>query len=77
MDAGSNISLGSRAGISALLVNTGAAVTNELGHVQARPSTLIDDYLDSLENTNADFNFESTNKRKTSSYNDQPFIVAP
>ena len=76
-DVGSNLSLGPRAGISALLINAGAAVTNELGHVQARPSTLMDDYLDSLENLNADFNFESTSKRKTNSYNDHPFIVAP
>lgn len=76
-DTSNNISLGARAGISAILINTGAAATNELGHVQARPSILIDDYLDSLENTNTDFKFESANKRKTSSYNDQSFVVAP
>ena len=74
---GNDISLGTRTDISALIVNTGVATTNELGHVQARPSTQIDDYLDSLENTNTDLKFESTNKRKTSSYNDQSFVIAP
>ena len=73
----SNLKIGSRNGLSALLTATGPSITNELGHVQARPSLFINDYLDSLENTNNDQQFEGHTKQKTINYNDQTFIVAP
>ena len=73
----SNLKIGSRNGLSALLTATGPSITNELGHVQARPSLFINDYLDSLENTNNDQQFEGHTKQKTINYDDQTFIVAP
>ena len=73
----SSLKIGSRDGITALLIAAGPNITNELGHVQARPSLFINDYLDSLENTNNDQQFESSSKQKTINYYDQTFIVAP
>ena len=72
-----SLKIGSRNGLSALLTATGPSLTNELGHVQVRPSLFINDYLDSLENTNNDQQFESYTKQKTLNYDDQTFIVAP
>lgn len=72
-----NMALGERTDISAILINVGPAITNDVGYVQARPSTLIYNYLDSVENTNNDFKFESTVKRKTPIYNDKSFVVSP
>lgn len=73
----SSLKIGSRNGLTASLIATGSSITNELGHVQTRPSTFTIDYLDSLENTNNDQQFESFTKQKTSNYNDQTFVVAP
>ena len=72
-----NIQLGQRTGISAVLIATGASNTNELGRVQARPSSDIRDYLDSAVNTDNNQTFDSITKLKSTNYNDQSFIVAP
>jgi len=75
--AASNLQLGTKAGLTAILINTGDVKTNEFGWSQSRPSSDIRDYLDSIENTNNDSAFDAANKRKTNNYNDQPFVVAP
>lgn len=72
-----DLKFGQRGALSALLVNVGGTLTNELGVVQARPSSNISDYLDSVENTNDDNQFDAMTKQKSANYNDQPFIVAP
>ena len=74
--AASNLQLGTKAGLTAILINTGDVKTNEFGWSQSRPSSDIRDYLDSIENTNNDSAFDAANKRKTNNYNDQPFVVA-
>lgn len=75
--ATSNLQLGTKGNLSAILINAGNMNTSEIGWVQNRPSVDVRDYLDSLENTNGDNIFESGNKKKTSNYNDQTFVVAP
>jgi len=73
----SNLQLGFKSGLTAILINTGDVKTSEIGWPQSRPSSDIRDYLDSMENTNNDSAFDAANKRKTNNYNDQPFVVAP
>lgn len=73
----SDLKFGQHGGLSALLINVGGALTNEFGVLQARPSSNISDYLDSVENANNDNQFDAMTKRKSANYNDQPFIVAP
>lgn len=78
-----NLQLGGKGSLSAILINAGNATTSETSWIQNRPlspispSSDIRDYLDSIENTNNDNIFEASNKQKSSSYNDQPFVVAP
>ena len=72
-----SLQLGTKSNLSAILINAGAMNTSETGWVQTRPTNDIRDYLDSLENTNNDNNFEASNKQKTGNYNDQAFVVAP
>lgn len=80
------LTVGSSAGVKALVVGTGAPIVSlpYAVHItpppltaQIRPSVNITDYLDSIENTNGDLIFEASNKTRTSNYNDQIFIVAP
>lgn len=82
----SNLQSGVKAGISALLVGTGEAIINppysmSKGDSQSRPPMNpfpnIADYLDSIENTDGNQQFEATSKKKTMNYNDRIFIVAP
>lgn len=77
----SDLQVGSHAGISALLVGTGAAITTPPYAVknatQTRPSSNINDYLDSTENINGDNIFDATQTSTSSNYNDQSIIVAP
>lgn len=75
--AASNLQLGAKGNLSAILMNVGNMNNSEIGWVQNRPSADIRDYLDSLENTNGDSIFEPSNRQKNSNYNDQAFIVAP
>lgn len=85
-DGTNTMTVGSRTGVKALVVGTGAPIVSipYAVHItppplsaQTRPSGNINDYLDSIENTNGDLIFEATNKTRTSNYNDQTFIVAP
>lgn len=73
-------SAGSKRG-AAVIVDVGRAITTTpfaaKGAAQTRPSPLVNDYLDSLENTNADNNFDATNKSRNSNYNDQVFLISP
>lgn len=84
---GSDLQVGSVTGVSAIIIGTGAPITTEpyafKGGPQERPPSplasnpVIQDYLDSEENINGDLVYEPVNKRITSNYNDQTFIVAP
>jgi len=77
----SSLQAGTQGNIQALIVGAGAPVISapftSKGSAQVRPSGNINDYLDSAENTNGDLLFDATNKPRSSSYNDQVFIVAP
>lgn len=75
--ATSALQLGTKSGLSAILINAGNLTTSEIGRFQNRPSTDIRDYLDSAENTNNDTIFDAANKQKTNQYNDQTFVVGP
>lgn len=75
--AANDLGAGSQLGLSALLIAVGDVTTSETGVTQARPSSNLNDYLDSVENTNADTQFESVLKRRTNAYNDEVFIIAP
>ncbi len=58
--------------VNALVVSVGQQLPT-----QSRPSNLITDYLDSVENTNADNVYDAVGTLRSSTYNDQMFIVAP
>ena len=77
----SSLKTGIQGNIQALLIGTSVPITSvpfaSKGSAQTRPSSNINDYLDSAENTNGDLLFDATNKSLSSSYNDQVFIVAP
>lgn len=75
--AANDLSAGAQTGLSAILIAVGDMITSEMGVTQARPSSSLADYLDSLENTNADAQYESVLKRKSNAYNDEVFIIAP
>ncbi|CAN4265335.1 hypothetical protein MCEMSEM29_00119 [Methylophilaceae bacterium] len=66
------IQVGAQANVKALLIATGATLTG-----QDRPSSNINNYLDSIENTDLDFVFDATSTSITKNYNDQMLIVAP
>lgn len=75
-------SIGYKQNVQAILTGTGAPIATApfayKGAAQTgAPSTSLDDYLDSDENTDEDNQFEATSKIRNSSYNDQVFIVAP
>jgi hypothetical protein len=76
------LTVGSRTGVQALLAATGKPIATapyavSKGSAQSRPSCSANDYLDSVENANADLVFDATNTARSSKYNDQVFIVAP
>lgn len=66
-----NLTVGAK-NASALVLTTGPSLAAQL-----RPSNLIADYLDSVENTNHDAIYDAIGTRRTSTYNDQMIIVAP
>lgn len=87
-DLAPTMNVGGKAGVTAMLVTTGAAVISEpyvesKEDKQNRISCDVADYLDSNSNAFSDLNadgeeiFDATNKRRTFNYNDQLFIVAP
>ncbi|PKO25844.1 MAG: hypothetical protein CVU35_02085 [Betaproteobacteria bacterium HGW-Betaproteobacteria-8] len=87
-DLAPTMNVGGKAGVTAMLVTTGAAVIS-VPYVESKEDTQnriscdVADYLDSNSNAFSDLNadgeeiFDATNKRRTLNYNDQLFIVAP
>jgi hypothetical protein len=76
------LTVGSITGVQALLAATGRPIATapyavSKGSAQNRPSCSVNDYLDSVENANADLVFDAGNTARGSKYNDQVFIVAP
>jgi hypothetical protein len=77
-----DLQVGARTGIQALVIGTGSPIVvtpfaASKGSAQTRPSVLINNYLDSTENTDADLVFDATTTPHSASYNDQSFIIAP
>lgn len=72
-----DLSAGTQNGVSALLIGVGDVINSEAGIAQVRPSNSVEDYLDSLENTDMNVNYDSVLKKTTSTYNDQVFIISP
>lgn len=72
-----SLQVGTKTGISALLIGTGQAINSETGRVQIRPSVDIRDYLDSAENTDGNNVFDKLNKQRTDQYNDQSLVIEP
>jgi len=80
-----SLQVGARTGVGALLIGVGDVITNApyatkglpQNRLPTNPTRGINDYLDSLENTNGDLIFDSTNKQKSNNFNDQAYIVAP
>jgi len=75
--AANDLIAGTQVGLSALLIAVGNPITSEVGITQNRHSNNLADYLDSVENTDADNQFESVLKKRTNTYNDEVFIIAP
>lgn len=79
--ATSNLQAGIKKGLGAVLIATGSVITSmpfaDKGAAQFRPSSMISDYLDSAENTDGNFIFDVSSRRKSKNYNDQSYIVAP
>lgn len=79
--ANANLQSGIKKDLGALLIATGTAITNTpfaaKGAAQSRPSSMINDYLDSAENTDDNFIFDVSSRPKSKNYNDQTYIVAP
>jgi hypothetical protein len=73
----SDLSAGTQAGLSAIMVAVGDVTTAETAVSQVRPSNSLQDYLDSVENTDADAQFESVLKKRSNAYNDEVFIISP
>lgn len=82
------MTVGVKTGIQALLASSDKSITSapfaasKSSHVppetsQSRPSCDVRDYLDSVENANADLVFDAPNSPRSNQYNDQVFIVAP
>lgn len=80
----SQLTIGTKSNIDVLLVGTGRSIiapdsvaSKAPGSSQSRPSCSLNDYLDSIENTNLDTLFDSTTLTRTRNYNDHSYIVAP
>ncbi len=69
---GGGLTVGTRNNVSGLLVTTGQPLAG-----QVRPSSNLNNYLDSAENTNVDLTFDAVGTKRTNSYNDQMFTIAP
>ena len=81
-DSSSGLTVGANTAVQALLVTSGAAIvtspfTASKGSGQSRPSCILAEYLDSIENSDGDSIFDAVNSPRGTSYNDQIFIVAP
>lgn len=77
---GANLTVGGKPNVRSLVAAVGARLdATELvpNILQGRPSTNIDDYLDSVLNTDGDLVFDRDSKLLTNTYNDQILVVAP
>jgi hypothetical protein len=81
---GPQLTIGTKSNVDVLLVGTGrsiiapdSAASKAPGSSQSRPSCSLNDYLDSIENTNVDAVFDSITLTRTRNYNDHSYIVAP
>lgn len=79
---GSPLASGGKTGLSAILIGTGKPIVTpgiavSKGGDQAHPSCEITDYLDSVENTNANEVFDPHYQPRNINYNDRIYIVAP
>ena len=77
----SSLQSGVKTALSAILVGVGVPIINlpfsAKGSAQSRPSNILNDYLDSTENTDDNLIFDVPSKQKSNNYNDQSYIVAP
>lgn len=71
------LQVGNQQHIAALLIAMGEPLISEVAVDQVRPSSLIADYLDSVENTDGDTIYESVLKKASINYNDAISIVSP
>src|SRR5450830_239247 len=64
---------------AAIIVTVGSAITTapyaSKAASQSQPSCSLNDYMDSVENTNMDHLFDATNTIRSQHYNDQIFLV--
>jgi len=71
------LQVGAQQNVGALLVAMGEPIHSEIGVGQTRPSNWLEDYLDSVENTDGDVIYESVLKKSNATYNDEILIVSP
>jgi hypothetical protein len=74
-----NLIVGARSNTHAVLISAGAQLpaTSVNENPQVRPSNNLNDYLDSIENTNNDSVYDSAGIPRNATYNDQVITVAP
>lgn len=79
-----SLTVGTKSNNYALVISPGKKIptplrpaTLPLPDGQSRPSSVLLDYLDSVENTNGDAAYDAIGTPRTNTYNDQMFIVAP
>lgn len=75
-----DLSVGGRSNVHAIVVTTGRALSATEARpliAQSRPSNLVADYLDSVENVNGDNRYDAISQPRKQIYNDQTFMVAP
>lgn len=68
-----SLTVGGKTNVRALLISSSKTLSSQA----ARPTNNLSDYLDSVENTDGNLVFDSVGKTRSSTYNDQMFIVAP
>lgn len=73
------LTVGTRNNVHAAVIAAGVKLpaTAANGSAQVRPSSNVNDYLDSIENTNNDPVYDSAGIPRNATYNDQVIIVAP
>lgn len=74
-----NLTVGTRDNVHAVLIASGRQLpaTSVNPQPQVRPSNNLNDYLDSVENTDNDVVYDAAGIPRNSIYNDQVVIVAP
>lgn len=78
-----DLQAGARTGIQAILAGTNRPISaapyaaSKPASSQTRPSTSLNDYLDSVENADGDLVYDATNTPQSANYNDRLFVVLP